>query len=343
MAGASSAFAARSSGVVPIVSVPSSPRSLPMFRNGARELQLRVRVRAGGEQLFDDLQAGGRVERRPIGPAAAGNRVHVHRGIERGPAVPVPLARIRTLLDQIRGEIEVPVEDRQEQRADLFRIGEIEVGAAFHQVLRALDAAFASDVQQGREPAGGPVNRARLGGDLALPVVDRRPGVHVGAGRDQRLHHRGLALGGRPHQRGLSAPLFDRVDLGAVAQQGLGRIDSSGARDDHQRRLTVGVWRLDIRAGLQQRFDHLRASGDRGFRHRRGAVVVPGVHLGAGAQQTRRQIEIVLMDRPMQRGGAVGFGRVHIGAPLDQGERRGLVSGLDRIHERRGGDQQGEN
>src|SRR4029079_869713 len=57
-----------------------------------RELQLRVRVRSGGQQLFYDLQAGGPVERRPIGTAASRNRVHVHRRVERRAPVPVPLA-----------------------------------------------------------------------------------------------------------------------------------------------------------------------------------------------------------------------------------------------------------
>ena len=221
-----------------------------------RELQLRVRIRAGGEQLLDDLQAGRRIERRLIGPAAARKRVQVHRRIERRPPVPVPLARVRALLNQIRGEVEVAVEDRQQQRADLLRIGQVQIGAGVGQILRAVDAAFARRVQQRRQSARRPVNGARLGGDLPLPVVDRRPGVDVGAGRDERLHHRGLALGGRPHQRRLPAPLFHGVDLGAPAQQRLRRIDTAGARDDHQRGLTVGVRRLDVRAGLEQLLDH---------------------------------------------------------------------------------------
>ena len=101
IAGASSALAARSSGVAPVVSMPSRPRSLPTLRNGGAQLELRVRIGAGGEQHLDDLQAGGLVERRPIGPAAARNRVEIDRGIERRAAPEVPLVRVRALLDQI--------------------------------------------------------------------------------------------------------------------------------------------------------------------------------------------------------------------------------------------------
>ena len=195
----------------------------------------------------------------------------------------------------------MPVENRQQQRAHLFRITQVEVGAGLRQGLRAVGASFAGCVQKGGEPTGGPVDRARLRGDLPLPVVDGRPGVDVGARGDEGAHHGRLILGGRPHQRRLTAPLFHRVDLGAPAQQRLGGVDATGTRDDHQRRLTVGVGRLDVAAGLEQRLDHVRAGRDRGLRHGRSAVSRSGVHLRAGSNQPGRELEIVLMRRPVQR------------------------------------------
>ena len=42
-----------------------------------------------------------------------------------------------------------------------------------------------------------------------------RPGVDFRAGREQRLHHRGMVFRGRQHQRRLSPPLLRSVDVGA--------------------------------------------------------------------------------------------------------------------------------
>ena len=66
MAAASPALAARSSGVVPMVS--SDPRRDP--RRAAirrKQLQLRIRVGAGVEQQLDQLQAGRVIQRGPVG------------------------------------------------------------------------------------------------------------------------------------------------------------------------------------------------------------------------------------------------------------------------------------
>ena len=112
MAGASSAFAARSSGVVPIVSMPSRPRSLPMLRNGGGSFSCAFGIRAGVEQQLDDIAGGGLVERRPIGPAAARNRVHVNRRVERrrGPSRS-HLFGFAPLLIRYAADIELHVDD----------------------------------------------------------------------------------------------------------------------------------------------------------------------------------------------------------------------------------------
>ena len=227
------------------------------------------------------------------------------------------------------------VEDREQQRADFFRIAQVQVCAAVDQILCAVDASLAGGIEQGSQSAGRPVDRARLGGDLPLPVVDRRPCVDVGAGRDERLHHCRLALRDRPHQCRLAAPALDRVDLRTAPQQRLGRIDAAGAGDDHQRGLAVRVGRFDVSAGRQQLVDDADVGEDRGLGHRRRAVVVFRVHLRARTNQPIDQIEIVMVHRPVQRGRAIGFGCVDIDALRDQRERPGAIAGFGRIHQRR--------
>ena len=85
MTGASPAFAARSSGVVPAPSTPSPPRSSLVRRE--RCAQWRVDIGATGQQHLHDLQAGERrvvfFRRRPVGRR---HRMRVHRGLERRPA-----------------------------------------------------------------------------------------------------------------------------------------------------------------------------------------------------------------------------------------------------------------
>ena len=139
-----------------------------------------------------------------------------------------------------------------------FRIGQVQIGARLRQMPRAIDAPFAGRVEQRRQPARRPVDGAGLGGDLALPVVDLRPGVHVGAGLDERPHHGGLALGGRPHQGRLAAPLLHRVRRWRRAAS-----SACAASTRLVRATTINaVWpspfgRLDVRAGVEQPLDHL--------------------------------------------------------------------------------------
>jgi len=49
--------------------------------------------------------------------------------------------------------------------------------------------------------------------------------VDVGAVLEQQRDHRRLLLGGGPHQRGLAAPAFLGIDVGALAEQQLGGVD----------------------------------------------------------------------------------------------------------------------
>src|SRR5438105_12327059 len=105
--------------------------------------------------------------------------VHINSGIQGALPPPIPFVGIRTLVDQIRSKIEVSVENRREQRADIVRIAGIQIGSGFRQSSRALETAFARGEVKSSQSTGRPVNGARLRRDLAVEVIDVRPRVHI--------------------------------------------------------------------------------------------------------------------------------------------------------------------
>ena len=165
---------------------------------------------------------------------------------------------------------------------------------------RALDAPFARRVQQRRQPARRPVDRARLGGDLALPVVDRRARVDVGAGAIELAAPSPAGSAPTAHISAVwPRHCSTALTLAPLLEQQPRRVDLAGARHDHQRRLAVGVRRLDVGAGLEQRARAApRWPTTRRLGHRRRAVVVLRVDLGAGANQPLHQIEVVVVRPP---------------------------------------------
>ena len=126
-------------------------------------------------------------------------RIHVHSGIERRASEPIPLVWICTFPQEVGSQIEVTVGDRHDQRADFFRIGQVQVRARLDDSLRALDTAFTGRKQKGRQASDRPVKSAWFARDLPFPIVDFGPGIDIRAVRDQLEHHLGLLLRGSPH------------------------------------------------------------------------------------------------------------------------------------------------
>ena len=249
-----------------------------------QQLQLQIGIRSGVQELLDDLQGRGLIERRPIRSSAVRNRVHIHGAIERAAAPPIPFVHIRALADQIFRRIEMRVGDGLNQRSDSLGIRHVQLGAAIHQDLHAREAAFASGVQHGRQSAIGQVLGARLRTDLRQIFVDMLAGVDVGAMRDQLAYHGGLAFSGSPHERSLFLLVLCGIDVSAMFDQNARGRDVAGTSDDHQSRLTVRAGGLGIGARLQQRFDDGNVAGEGGFRHRRRAKPVSSFCVGAGFQ-----------------------------------------------------------
>jgi hypothetical protein len=95
-------------------------------------------------------------------------------------------------------------------------------------------------------------------------------------------------------------------------EQELGRGNVAGARNCHQRGLSVGIGRVGIRAGLEQHLQHLGVRHFGGQTHRGGAVVVGERDIGAGTQQTPCGGDVVVVDSPLQRRAAIRVSAVDV-------------------------------
>ena len=135
----------------------------------------------------------------------------------------------------------------------------------------------------------------------------REPGVGTGVDvrplRHQRRYDRRVPLRSGPHQRGLPAPSFPRVDGGggAVSEQRGHAVDDAGPRGHHQRRLALRRCALGVSSGTQQGLHHSRMPAGGGKGQRRHPVAGRGVDFPAGFEQQLDRRRIPLVGCPVQR------------------------------------------
>jgi len=175
----------------------------------------------------------------------------------------------------------------------------------------------------------------RLGDDLPLPLADHAARVQVGAFRGEELHHLGLALRGRPHQRRLTAPGFLGVDVGAGLEQESGRVHLARPRHRHQRRLALRSPRVWIASGLEQRANHGSRADDGGLGHRRRAELILRLDVGASLDEGAHQLQVVVGGRVHDGGAAIRPGSVWIGALAQQTQGGRSIATLGHIDQRR--------
>ena len=192
-------------------------------------------------------------------------------------------------------EIAARVDHGHQQRADAFGVGTVRGRRRpSTSARRAVDAAFARGKEQRRQPAGRPVDGARLGRHLPLPVVHRRARVDVGAARDQLPDHRRLPLRDGPHQRRLAAPLLHRVDVGAVRAAARAPLRRCPVRATTISAVWPSAFGDSTSApALSSASRSAGVAGDRRLGHRRRAVVVLRVDVGARLSRRWTSVEIV--------------------------------------------------
>ena len=227
----------------------------------------------------------------------------------------VPLIDIGAGDDQLLRQVPVGVHDRHEQRRDAIRIRQVDVRPVLEQHVHARHAVLTCGIEQRRQSTAVQVLGTPLGRHMTLIVAIDGARIDVGALGDQQLHHLRMPARGRPHQRGLSAPLFPRIDGGVVVQQQLCGFDVARSRDRQECRLSVGIGRVGIRADFEEQLQHVGVADFGGEAHRRGAVVVGERHVGAGLQQTPDLGDVTLVDRPLQRRAAVDIAAVDVFFP----------------------------
>ena len=94
-----------------------------------------------------------------------------------------------------------------------------------------------------------------------------------------------MALGGRPHQRGLAAPWILRIHIGAAQYQLANRINAPRSSGNHQCRFAVPASGGRFGAGREETLhEHRIAVGGR-QRQRGLAILVDGVGVRARRQQ----------------------------------------------------------
>ena len=110
-----------------------------------------------------------------------------------------------------------------------------------------------------------------------------------------------MALGRRPHHRGLIAIAFAPIDVGSFLNEEPGHRDIAGPRREHQRRLSVLVGDVGVGAGLEEHLDQLRVGHPDRFGQRARAVTVDDIGARPLLQQRFDQLAIDPVRGPVQR------------------------------------------
>ena len=129
----------------------------------------------------------------------------------------------------------------------------------------------------------------------------------------------GMALRGRPHQRGLTAELL-RVRIGAAREQQLHGVRIARIRRQHQHRLAFrGEHGVRVFPGLEETRDHGRVAVDGGEIERLRARAVRNPVIGARVQQQIRQLEIAALHGPVQGRHAVRLRGIDVDRLANEG------------------------
>ena len=187
-------------------------------------------------------------------------------------------------LEEAHGEPVVRVHDREMERAGPVRQRQVDVRASVEQGAHGL-AVAGPDREGQRREAG----------------IGWR--IDAGAGGDERRDDGGVPFRRRPHQGGLPAPAFARLDrrAGAVPNERLDARRDTRPRRQHEQRFAPSRDLVRIGAGHQERVDDGRMAGPAGERDRGDAVAVRGIDRRAVAQLPRDGGEVAGMRRLVQR------------------------------------------
>ena len=141
--------------------------------------------------------------------------------------------------------------------------------------------------------------------------------VGIGARLEQQVDHRGVPLGGGPHQRRRLLHLLGGVDVDLVLEQHRDRGHLAGSRGGHQCRFAPGMRARRVGARLEQDGHHRGVAGTAGVEERGDAVAVGGVDVGTAGDQRPGDLAVTGVRGPEQRRRAVAGSHVRV-HPLRQ-------------------------
>ena len=216
------------------------------------------------------------------------------------------------MIEQEARGVVVEVVDGDHERRDAVGIRLVDVRAGFEHCAHAAAAAGTSGVEQGREPARRAVLRARLGGDLRLPVVRGGAHAYIRAFRNQQQGELGKIAVGGPHERRLSAPRLSAFTFAPCSTSVVATSSAPARAASISAVWPSSIRRLGVRARVEQQVDELRVAELHGLGERARSVVVHDVRFRAALRAAARRAPRPPLDGPVQRRRAIALSRVHV-------------------------------
>jgi hypothetical protein len=142
-----------------------------------------------------------------------------------------------------------------------------------------------------------------------------------------------MALGRRPHERRLPAPVLARIEGRSMREEHSGCLHAARSCDRHERGLAFAGRRVGVGAGGEQALDRRGAAVLAREVERRHAVAVRRRDVGAGPDQPIGQVQIVAPHGPVESRRPIRLRRVDAGVLAQQ--RQGLcpIARLDGFDE----------
>ena len=145
-----------------------------------------------------------------------------------------------------------------------------------------------------------------------------RARIDIGSMLNQKLHGGGMRFVCSPHERTRAAQRFFRVDIRAVVNQNLDRIDIPGARRRHHRSAAQRQMLVGIGSGVEQCADDCGISVDARQPQRRRAFAVRHFRIRARANQHVHQFLVAAIRRPVKRRRPVRLRHIDVGVLFDE-------------------------
>ncbi len=181
--------------------------------------------------------------------------------------------------------IEMEVVERNHDRRETLRRLRIDVGSRLDQHAQSGDSAVSRCEHHRRQTGRRDFDEVAHGGLSVRQIVRRSSRVDVRARRDQRGGHFAAIVRGRVHQRRLSLPALDDVDLCAALDEQPDGVHAARPRREHERCFALRQREIDVRACVEECLEQPGVGAKSSLVHRSDAVPVREIGVAFRAEQ----------------------------------------------------------